>query len=124
MQALQGKPLTVYGRGQQTRSFCYVSDTLEGILRLMHSREAGPLNIGNPDEVTILEVAREMIALTGSRSRIVYRPLPQDDPQMRRPDISKASRILQWRPTVSRAEGLRLALPYFEAELRKQRRRK
>jgi dTDP-glucose 4,6-dehydratase len=121
MQALQGKPLTVYGDGTQTRSFCYVSDTVEGILRLMRSKETAPVNIGNPDEVTIMEVAREVIALTRSRSRIVHRPLPTDDPQLRKPDISKAIATLRWRPGVSRKAGLRRVIPYFQSQISKQR---
>jgi dTDP-glucose 4,6-dehydratase len=104
--ALKGEPLALYGDGRQTRSFCYVDDLVDGIVRLMESDTDEPVNLGNPDEVTILELAREVLALTGSRSTIVHQPLPQDDPVRRRPDITRAQTTLGWAPRVSRAEGL------------------
>lgn len=116
-QALRGEPITVYGDGSQTRSFCYVSDLVEGLFRLLVSREHEPVNLGNPDEVTILQLAREVIEITGSPSEIIFRPLPQDDPKVRRPDISKARRLLEWEPRVSRLEGLKLTVPYFRGSL-------
>jgi dTDP-glucose 4,6-dehydratase len=116
-QALRGEPLTVYGDGSQTRSFCYVSDLVEGVYRLLQTDFVEPVNLGNPAEVTILEFAREVIALTGSRSKIVYEPLPQDDPKVRRPDISRARKLLGWEPAVDRHEGLRRTLDYFRAKV-------
>jgi dTDP-glucose 4,6-dehydratase len=116
-QALQNKPITVFGDGSQTRSFCYCSDLIEGIYRLMMSRETLPVNIGNPHEMTMVEFAREIIRVTGSKSRIVFKPLPQDDPKQRRPDITKARRILQWAPQVPLAEGLRRTIGYFKSRL-------
>jgi len=113
-QALRGDDLTVYGNGLQTRSFCYASDEVDGILRLSRSEEHLPVNIGNPDEFTILECAKEVLSVTGSRSKIAYAALPQDDPKQRRPDISKAKTLLGWTPTVSLREGLKLSLDYFE----------
>ncbi len=115
MQALRGAPLTVYGDGSQTRSFCYVSDMVDGLFKLLCSNENDPTNLGNPEEVTLLRLAREVIDLTRSSSQLVFQPLPQDDPRTRRPDIAKARRILAWEPRVSRAEGLRLTLPYFQS---------
>ncbi|MFZ0479616.1 MAG: UDP-glucuronic acid decarboxylase family protein [Terriglobales bacterium] len=112
-QALLGKDLTVYGDGSQTRSFCYVSDEVDGILRLAKSQEHEPVNIGNPTEFTVLECARKIIALTGSKSQIRFEPLPQDDPRQRRPDISKAKRLLNWEPDVDLENGLKLSLEYF-----------
>ncbi len=112
-QALRGADLTVYGDGSQTRSFCYVSDEVDGILRLARSSEHDPVNIGNPAEFTILECARRVIAVTGSSSSIQFQPLPQDDPRQRRPDISKAQRLLGWEPKVELEMGLRLSLEYF-----------
>ena len=112
-QALRGERLTVYGDGNQTRSFCYVSDEIEGIVRLARSSEHDPVNIGNPMEFTILECARKVIATTGSASTIQFEPLPQDDPKQRRPDISKAKRLLGWEPKVDLEGGLRLSLEYF-----------
>jgi dTDP-glucose 4,6-dehydratase len=112
-QALQGDALTVYGDGSQTRSFCYVSDEIEGFLRLAKSEEAGPVNIGNPTEFTILECARRVLAVTGSRSQIRYQALPQDDPKQRRPDISKARTVLGWEPQIDLETGLRQSLEYF-----------
>jgi dTDP-glucose 4,6-dehydratase len=112
-QALRGKDLTVYGDGSQTRSFCYVSDEVDGILRLSRSAEHLPVNIGNPTEFTILECAQKVIASTGSASQIKFEALPQDDPKQRRPDISKAQRLLQWTPKVDLESGLKLSLDYF-----------
>ncbi len=119
MQALQGEDLTVFGDGAQTRSFCYVSDLIDGILRLSKSEEHLPVNIGNPEEWTILECAREVLAVTGSKSRIRYEALPEDDPARRKPDITKAKELLGWSPEVSLREGLLLSLPYFEERARK-----
>jgi dTDP-glucose 4,6-dehydratase len=113
-QALVGEDLTVYGDGSQTRSFCYVSDEIEGIMRLAKSDEHLPVNIGNPNEFTILECAKRVIEVTGSKSSIAYEPLPQDDPKQRRPDISKAKRLLAWEPRIQLEEGLRLSLDYFK----------
>jgi dTDP-glucose 4,6-dehydratase len=112
-QALQGEDLTAYGDGSQTRSFCYVSDEIDGIVRLSRSSEHAPVNIGNPTEFTILECARKVIAVTCSASKIRFQPLPQDDPRQRCPDISKARRLLGWEPTVDLESGLRLSLEYF-----------
>jgi dTDP-glucose 4,6-dehydratase len=112
-QALRGEDLTVYGDGSQTRSFCYVSDEVEGFLRLSRSDEHLPVNIGNPDEFTILECARRVIAITGSKSQIRYEKLPQDDPKQRKPDITKARTLLGWEPTINLASGLRMSLDYF-----------
>jgi len=117
VQALKGEDLTVYGEGNQTRSFCYVSDEVEGILRLAHSDEHLPTNIGNPSEWTILECAKAVIRVTGTASKIVFRPLPQDDPMQRKPDISKAKRLLGWEPKVDLETGLRLSLEYFRESL-------
>ncbi|HZQ23232.1 MAG TPA: UDP-glucuronic acid decarboxylase family protein [Terriglobales bacterium] len=113
-QALRGEPLTVYGDGSQTRSFCYVSDEIEGFIRLAKSSEHEPVNIGNPDEFTILECAEKVLAVTGSKSEIRYEPLPQDDPKQRRPDISKAKRLLGWEPKIDLDTGLRMSLNYFQ----------
>ncbi len=113
MQALKGEDLTVYGEGKQTRGFCYVSDEIEGILRLSRSDEHLPVNIGNPHEWTVLECARAVLRVTGSKSRIVYRSLPQDDPTQRKPDISKARRLLGWEPMIDLETGLRLSMDYF-----------
>lgn len=115
IQALAGKPLTVYGDGLQTRSFCYVSDLVDGIVRLSESSEHTPVNIGNPTEFTMLECANEVLAATGSKSEIVHKPLPQDDPTRRRPDITKARALLQWEPKISLREGLEKSLAYFRA---------
>jgi dTDP-glucose 4,6-dehydratase len=113
-QALRGEPLTVYGQGTQTRSFCYVSDEVDGILRLAWSEIYEPVNIGNPTEFTILECAKMVLKVTGSKSPITYEPLPQDDPQQRRPDISKARELLGWQPKIDLEAGLRLSMPYFQ----------
>jgi dTDP-glucose 4,6-dehydratase len=112
-QALRGDDLTVYGDGKQTRSFCYVTDEIEGFLRLSKSDEHFPVNIGNPDEFTVLECAQRVIAVTGSKSKIRYEQLPQDDPRQRRPDITKARKLLQWEPKIPLDEGLQLSLDYF-----------
>lgn len=116
-QALRGEDLTVFGDGLQTRSINYVSDLVEGICRLLDSDHVEPVNIGNPHEMTVLEVTERILRTTGSRSRIVHRELPQDDPKVRRPDIGLAQRILSWTPQVDPDEGLRLTLPYFEAQV-------
>ncbi|NMB82285.1 MAG: NAD-dependent epimerase/dehydratase family protein, partial [Ignavibacteria bacterium] len=113
-QALRGEDITVYGEGKQTRSFCYVSDLIDGIFKLLMSNEVMPVNIGNPDEITIEEFALEVIKLTNSKSKIIYKELPTDDPQVRQPDISKAKSILNWSPKVNREEGLKLTLDYFK----------
>jgi len=114
-QALRGDDLTIYGDGSQTRSFCYVSDEIDGILRLSRSEEHAPVNIGNPTEWTILECAKTVQRVTGSQSAIVFRPLPQDDPSQRRPDISKARRLLNWEPKIDLEAGLKLSLDHFRA---------
>jgi len=116
-QALTGQPITVYGDGRQTRSFCYVSDLIEGIYRLMNSDEHEPVNIGNPQEITILEFAERIRQLLGSEAPIAFKPLPQDDPKQRCPDISKAKRLLKWEPKVSLNEGLRLTLEFFRQQV-------
>ncbi len=115
-QALENKPLTVFGHGKQTRSFCYCSDLIEGIYRLMMSQSNGPINIGNPDELTVLEFAKEIIKATGSKSKIVYKPLPEDDPKQRQPDITRAKTILKWEPRVSLAEGLAKTIAHFQRD--------
>lgn len=117
IQALRNQPLTIYGDGSQTRSFCFVSDLIDGILRLSKSSEHLPVNIGNPEEWTILECAQEILAVTGSKSRIVFEPLPQDDPTRRRPDITKAQTLLDWEPKVKLREGLRRSLDYFRSSV-------
>ncbi|HEY4481527.1 MAG TPA: UDP-glucuronic acid decarboxylase family protein [Candidatus Brocadiaceae bacterium] len=119
-QALSSEDMTVFGNGSQTRSFCYVSDLVDGIYRLLLSDEHEPVNMGNPAEITILQLAKEMLALTGSKSKIVFKPLPVDDPKIRQPDISKAKKILGWEPKVSREEGLRKTLVYFKNLLQKE----
>jgi dTDP-glucose 4,6-dehydratase len=116
-QGLTGQPITVYGDGKQTRSFCYVSDLIEGIYRLMNSDEHEPVNIGNPQEITIVEFAERIRHLLGSDVPIVFKPLPQDDPKQRCPDISKAKRLLGWEPKVNLDEGLRLTLDYFRKQV-------
>ena len=117
VQALLGKPLTVYGKGSQTRSLCYVKDLVEGLYRLLMSEETGPINLGNPEEVSILQLAEAIIRATGSKSPIEFEPLPEDDPQRRRPDITAAREKLKWAPQVSLESGLAKTLPYFQAEL-------
>ncbi|WP_290792562.1 UDP-glucuronic acid decarboxylase family protein [Flavihumibacter sp. UBA7668] len=114
-QALRGEDLTVFGDGSQTRSFCYVDDLIEGIYRLLMSDYANPVNIGNPDEITLKEFAEEIIKLTGTSQKIVYRPLPADDPRQRKPDISKAKEILGWSPRVNRSEGVKITYEYFKS---------
>ncbi len=117
-QALKNQPLTVFGQGRQTRSFCYVSDLIEGIYRLMMSPYELPLNLGNPTELRMLEFAKEIIRATGSRSKIVFRPLPQDDPRQRRPDITRARKYLQWEPQVALTQGLVQTIEYFRKKLK------
>lgn len=114
-QALRGEDLTVFGTGEQTRSFCYVDDEVEGIYRLLLSDYKLPMNIGNPHEITIKEFAEEIVQLTGTEQKIVYQPLPQDDPMQRQPDISKAKQLLGWEPKVSRAEGMKKTYAYFKS---------
>jgi dTDP-glucose 4,6-dehydratase len=116
-QALSGEPITVYGDGKQTRSFCYVSDLLDGICRLLESEEHEPMNIGNPHEITILEFAERVRSLVGASTPIVFRPLPQDDPKQRCPDITKARRILHWEPKVNLEEGLKRTYEYFRQKV-------
>jgi dTDP-glucose 4,6-dehydratase len=117
-QALRGENMTVFGDGSQTRSFTYISDLVEGIVRLLGSEFSDPVNLGNPHEIRLIEVAEQILRLTGSRSEIVYGDLPPDDPKVRRPDITRARELLGWSPTVPLEEGLRLTLPYFEKEVR------
>ena len=115
-QALRGEDITIFGSGQQTRSFCYVTDLVDGILRLMDSNVNDPVNIGNPHEMTIEQIAREILRLTGSKSKLVYRPLPEDDPKVRQPDITRARTLLGWEPKVGLEEGLQKTLAYFRDE--------
>ena len=117
-QALNGENLTAFGDGSQTRSFCYVSDLVEGIYRLMMSEEIEPVNIGNPNEMTVLQLAERILKKIGSKSKIIFKPLPADDPKQRRPDISKAKRLLKWKPVVSLEEGLDRTIEYFEEKLK------
>lgn len=114
-QALRGEDLTVFGDGSQTRSFCYVDDLVEGIYRLLFSDYSMPVNIGNPDEITIKEFGEEIIKLTGTKQKMIYNPLPTDDPKQRRPDITKARKILSWEPKVNRAKGLKITYDYFKS---------
>jgi dTDP-glucose 4,6-dehydratase len=116
-QALRNEDVTIFGSGAQTRSFCYVSDLVEGILRLLASSENDPVNIGNPHEMTIEEIARTIIRMTGSKSRLVYRPLPEDDPKVRQPDITRARTLLGWEPKVGLEEGLSKTLEYFRKKV-------
>jgi dTDP-glucose 4,6-dehydratase len=118
-QALRGEPVTVYGNGSQTRSFCYVSDLVEGIKRLLFTEFHEPVNLGNPSEVSILEFAREILELSGSKSSLVFKPLPQDDPKVRKPDITRAKQLLGWDPKVDRHEGLKRTLAYFQKQVGK-----
>lgn len=118
VQALKGEPITIYGDGSQTRSFCYCDDNIEGMIRLMEGDHSGPINIGNPNEFTMLELAREVLDLTGSKSEVVHLPLPQDDPKQRQPDISLAKRELDWEPKTQLREGLEKTIAYFEDEMR------
>lgn len=118
MQALRGESLTIYGDGSQTRSFCYVSDLIAGILLLSRADHHLPVNIGNPDEWTILECAREVLAVTGSKAEVIFQPLPQDDPTRRRPDITKAKSLLNWQPKIGLRQGLQNSLEYFKELVR------
>jgi UDP-glucuronate decarboxylase len=119
-QALLGEDITIFGRGEQTRSFCYVTELIDGLDRLMNSPEniTGPINIGNPNEFTIRELAEKVIEITGSKSKIVERPLPEDDPKQRQPNIDLAEKLLGWHPTINLNEGLKRTVAYFEALLR------
>jgi dTDP-glucose 4,6-dehydratase len=114
-QALRGEDLTVFGDGRQTRSFCYVDDLVEGIYRLLLSDYAGPVNVGNPSEITIGQFAEEIIKLTGTTQKVIYKPLPQDDPMQRQPDITLARKLLNWEPKVDRATGLKITYDYFKS---------
>jgi len=116
-QALRGEPLTVYGDGSQTRSFCYCSDLIEGIYRLLTSSVDTPVNIGNPTEYSIVDFARKIIELTGSGSEIIFKKLPEDDPKLRRPDITRARKLLGWEPEVDLDQGLRRTLDYFRGRV-------
>jgi len=120
IQALLGRDITIYGDGTQTRSFCYVDDLIDGLIRLMQSADdvTGPINIGNPVEFSMLELAKEVLDLTRSKSRIAHKPLPQDDPKRRQPDVAKAQKLLGWKPVTSLKEGLKKTIAYFEALLR------
>lgn len=120
-QALSGQPITVYGDGKQTRSFCYVSDLIEGILRLLDSDEHLPVNIGNPQEMTIMEFAERVRALTGNQAPLTFKPLPQDDPKRRQPDIAKARKLLNWEPQVSLEDGLQRTLEHFQKKVAQAR---
>jgi dTDP-glucose 4,6-dehydratase len=117
-QALRGEDITVFGDGSQTRSFCYVDDEVDGIFRLLHSDYSYPVNIGNPDEVTILEFAQEIIAITGTQSKVVFEPLPEDDPKVRQPNIELAKKLLGWEPKVHRSEGLKTTIDFFKNKIR------
>jgi UDP-glucuronate decarboxylase len=119
VQALRNQDITIFGQGEQTRSFCYVDDMIRGLVSMMETSSdiIGPINLGNPNELSIRELAEMVLELTGSRSKIVHRPLPADDPQKRRPDISEAERLLGWRPTTTLKEGLAKTIPYFEGLL-------
>ncbi|MBV6519103.1 MAG: NAD-dependent dehydratase [Candidatus Brocadia sp.] len=116
-QALKGEDITIFGNGLQTRSFCYISDLVAGIYQLLLSEERDPVNIGNPEEITIHQLASEILTLTKSKSKMIFKPLPVDDPKVRQPDISKAKKVLRWEPKVSRTEGLQKTLAYFRDEL-------
>src|SRR4030043_1147121 len=116
-QALKGEDITVYGNGTQTRSFCYVDDLIEGIKKLLDSDVADPVNLGNPEEIAILDFAKEIVDMTGGKSRIIFCPLPQNDPKVRQPDITKAKTMLGWEPKVNRQEGLKRTLRYFKEKL-------
>lgn len=117
-QALRGEDITVFGDGSQTRSFCYVDDEVDGIFRLLHSDYSYPVNIGNPDEVSILEFAQEIIAITGTKSKVVFEPLPEDDPKVRQPNIELAKKLLGWEPKVHRSEGLKTTIDFFKNKIR------
>ena len=118
-QALNGEDLTVFGDGSQTRSFCYISDLVEGIYRLLVSDVTDPVNIGNPTEIKLIDVAKEIVEMTGSKSKIIFKPLPIDDPKCRQPDITKAEKLLSWAPEVSRTDGLKKTIEYFRSVLQK-----
>jgi len=117
-QALKGEDITVFGDGSQTRSFCYVSDLMDGIYKLLMSDEVEPVNIGNPEEITITEFAKEVVSITNSKSKIIFTPLPEDDPKVRQPDITKAKSVLNWEPKVTRSEGLSITMNYFKNKLK------
>ena len=119
-QALEGRPITVFGTGSQTRSFCYVDDLVQGIKKLLFSSLQGPVNIGNPNEMTMLELAKRIVKITGSKSEIIFEPLPQDDPRQRCPDISQAKAKLGWEPKVPLEEGLQKTIAYFRGCLAKK----
>ncbi|MCX8189852.1 MAG: SDR family oxidoreductase [Candidatus Diapherotrites archaeon] len=123
MQAINNEPITVYGKGEQTRSFCYVSDTIEGLYRLMKCNYSMPVNIGNPQENKIIELAEIIIKLTGSKSKIIYKDMPKDDPERRKPDISLAKKLLSWEPKIGLEEGLSKTIPWFRQFVRKQPKR-
>lgn len=122
VQALRGEGITIYGEGQQTRSFCYVDDLVEGFVRLMGTSDdvTGPINLGNPGEFTMLQLAERVLALTGSSSKLVFRPLPQDDPKQRQPDITQAKAVLDWQPTIALDNGLEKTISYFDALLKEE----
>lgn len=122
VQALRGEDITIYGEGQQTRSFCYVDDLVEGFVRLMGTSDdvTGPINLGNPGEFTMLQLAERVLALTGSSSKLVFRPLPQDDPKQRQPDITQAKAVLDWQPTIALDNGLEKTISYFDALLKEE----
>jgi dTDP-glucose 4,6-dehydratase len=113
-QALRHEDLTMFGDGSQTRSFCYVDDLVDGIFKLLHSDYAGPVNIGNPDEITIKDFGEEIIKLTGTAQKLISKPLPKDDPKQRKPDITLARKLLGWEPKVNRADGLKITYEYFK----------
>ncbi|RJQ60631.1 MAG: NAD-dependent epimerase/dehydratase family protein, partial [Stygiobacter sp.] len=113
-----GEDVTIFGDGKQTRSFCFVSDLIDGIYKLLLSNEPMPVNIGNPNEITIEDFAKEVIKLTGSKSKLIYQELPVDDPKVRQPDITRAKNILGWQPKVDREEGLKITLEYFKKEVK------
>jgi dTDP-glucose 4,6-dehydratase len=117
IQALAGNEVTVYGDGSQTRSFCYVDDLVDGLLRLLKSDITDPVNLGNPNEITILEFAKRIVAMAGSKSKISHLPLPEDDPKVRKPDITRAKSLLGWSPKMDLEEGLRLTFEYFKKEV-------
>lgn len=122
VQALRGEDITIYGEGQQTRSFCYVDDLVEGFVRLMGTSDdvTGPINLGNPGEFTMLQLAERVLALTGSSSKLVFRPLPQDDPKQRQPDITQAKAVLDWQPTIALDNGLEKTISYYDALLKEE----
>jgi UDP-glucuronate decarboxylase len=117
VQALKGEPITIYGEGQQTRSFCFVDDLVGGLIKLMESDSTGPINLGNPVESTIRELAEKILSMTGSKSKLVHKPLPQDDPTRRRPDITQARKVLAWEPKVPLEEGLKKTIDYFRSQM-------